>query len=712
MWWNSSIDESPSVFDDFEIHLSGAAVSRPHSLVHFHARDRDVIALLPLLLLYAAVVGGLVWKKPAWALGFVAITMPLICITVIGLWPVLFPPADGVADNGPPRGNPEQQSPSTNDPRPDQTTVSQASLQPFRPIQNQGDGYVQAEACRECHPGNFESWHDSYHRTMTQVATPDIVMGNFEGQTIDVGGGPYRVYEQDEICWGEIPNRILSGNAPGASGSSPVPLVMTTGSHHMQVYWFPLASGRMLGQFPLVYVKEIERWVPRHSCFLQPPGEPPGIEAGRWNNTCLQCHTTHPKQRLSRDFVFDTNVAEFGISCEACHGPGEDHIALHRSARTTRSSSISDPIVNPASLSHKASSQVCGNCHSINTHQQAATRNDGHAFRPGKQLEANRHLYRLNDASVAELQRRGQDPESFFDASFWKDGMVRVSGREFNGLVESPCFQRGEMSCLSCHALHQEPDDPRDATDWADDQLAVSMDSDKACLQCHSQEQYGMAHTKHSATSSGSRCYNCHMPHTTYGLLKGIRSHTVSSPSVLRDDIQAGRPNACNLCHLDRTLQWSSNWLNEWWKLEKPELDETQKTVSAGALWTLTGDASIRALVAWHMGWDAAKEIAGTDWSSRYLIELLNDPYDAVRYIAVRSLQSFEQLDVSAYDHLAPEADRRTALQTMIEQWNNRSSEVERRNEPALLIREGKIASDRWNTLLKRRDNRPIFLDE
>ena len=33
------------------------------------------------------------------------------------------------------------------------------------------------------------------------------------------------------------------------------------------------------------------------------------------------------------------------------------------------------------------------------------------------------------------------DDAGFIRDSFWADGMVRVSGREYNGLIESPCFK-------------------------------------------------------------------------------------------------------------------------------------------------------------------------------------------------------------------------------------------------------------------------------
>ena len=43
---------------------------------------------------------------------------------------------------------------------------------PYRPIQVAEDGYVSSTACRACHPAQYDAWHGSFHRTMTQVATP------------------------------------------------------------------------------------------------------------------------------------------------------------------------------------------------------------------------------------------------------------------------------------------------------------------------------------------------------------------------------------------------------------------------------------------------------------------------------------------------------------------------------------------------------------
>src|SRR5205814_10303265 len=119
----------------------------------------------------------------------------------------------------------------------------------------------------------------------------------------------------------------------------------------------------------------------------------------------------------------------------------------------------------------------------------------------------------------------------------------------------------------------------------------------------------------------------CHMPHTTYGLLKALRSHQISVPSVAVT-LDTGRPNACNLCHLDKTLQWTAARLQQWYGTPPPRLSDEQQTIAASLPWMLKRDAGQRALTAWSMGWAPARQASGQSWMPPYLGLLLDDPYD------------------------------------------------------------------------------------
>ena len=270
---------------------------------------------------------------------------------------------------------------------------------------------------------------------------------------------------------------------------------------------------------------------------------------------------------------------------------------------------------------------------------------------------------------------------------FWADGTIRVSGREYNGLLESGCYQRGDLSCLSCHAMHAS--DP-------DDQLGAGMDSDHACLQCHTAyERDIQAHTHHRPDSVGSRCYNCHMPHTTFGLLRAMRSHRIDSPSATTS-ATTGRPNACNLCHLDKSLQWAAGYLSAWYDAPAVELSPQAQSIAAALLWLLQGDAVQRAVTAWAMGWEPAWQASGKDWQARFLAELLIDPYAAVRFNAHRTLKQLPGYTDLNYDYIAPMADLRRAKSQALSIWaQERSTEPDRFGSAILINEAREVSRDR-----------------
>jgi predicted CXXCH cytochrome family protein len=583
------------------------------------------------------------------------------------------------------------------------------------PAENRPGGFVRSETCRSCHPDQHQSWHRTFHRTMTQQATPEAVRGNFTNVTLTLENEVYQLtrrgdefrVEMTDPDWKYV--RLLQDDSfrPG-QGPEPHPprvekrITMTTGSHHMQAYWVAGDFGNQQFSFPFTYLFEEARWVPRNDVFMLPP-EAPSLQQV-WNSDCLGCHATAGQpQQDPRTYVMNTRVAEYGIGCEACHGPGQEHVRansapLRRYARHRQHNGDST-IVNPARLSSQKSSEVCGQCHAARySRDHGKWLVEGTEYWPRKEIDAHRPLLRGRDWEQVD-PAADEMPAAHFSSLtgyFWRDGMVRVSGREYNGLVETPCFQRGAMSCLSCHSMHKMTD--------PDDQLARGMESDQACYQCHREFPGGLAqHTHHAANSSGSLCYNCHMPHTTYGLLKAIRSHQLTSPSV-KTSLDTGRPIACNLCHLDQTMAWTAKALHQWYRQPVPAIESDFAKLPASAVWLLRGDAGQRALIAWHMGWAPAKQASGTNWLVPYLAETLDDPYAVVRYVGQRSLKHLPGYEHLAYDYIAPVAQSVHAKSEILQRWNPGALPA-RENAKILLPRQ-------MSQLLQRRDHRRIELLE
>lgn len=592
----------------------------------------------------------------------------------------------------------------------DQSEMFQSSL----PLDQGPEGYVGGASCKECHEGEFESWHDTYHRSMTQVVGPETVVADFDRVRLEHNEEVFKLFKRNDEYWVRITDRqpVITGDAQGMYEQGiELRLSLVTGSHHMQVFWLPAFHGNMQIGFPFTWLIKDQKWVPRESAFIRDPHAVSKPEI--WNLSCIRCHVTagNPGQDLERDLTLSSS-ADLGISCEACHGPGEAHIAWQKELELSKTNAGSvpkgeDPIIHPEHLDHERSTQLCGQCHGMKWWDERENwRQTGFDYRPGDDLAQTTPI--IQPTKIDEqpwLQEMVDKNPNLLRDFFWSDGMIRVSGREYNGLLESACHVRGKMSCISCHSLHDS--DPNDM-------LAKGMEGNEACTQCHEGfEENLAAHTFHAPDSEGSKCYNCHMPHTTYSLLTAIRSHEIDSPNatVSRD---TGRPNACNLCHIDRTLSWTAGHLQSRYGHELPELEEHDQNVSSVVVNLLKGDAGRRALAAWHLGWESSIQISGTEWQPRFLAELLDDPYSAVRYVAHKALQRFPGFEQFDYDFVAMPEFLEKAQAKAIQIWDQQHQmrTGQQVGSSILLDSDGQVKQQLYAEILNARDDSPIRLRE
>jgi len=591
----------------------------------------------------------------------------------------------------------------------EQAIVLQQVRAEDHPIAVSENGYVGSDSCRECHEHNYDTWYDSYHRTMTQVASRQTSAASFDDVEIEFADP-----ELEKVTLRQNGDELSFETEEKDAMDQPQivrrPIVLLTGSHISQGYWYPSGQGRALKRFPFTYRIDLGRWIPDGANFLQPPGNHSHSDStGTWTQLCARCHTTSLHPRIDDNGIFDTHVADFGISCEACHGPGEQHI------ENVGLESDDLAIVQPEKLSPARSSEVCGQCHAATRFKSKEDfltwRREGLSYHPGDELAEYLHV---KDSDIH---------------TFWSDGMVRLSGREYNGLLSTPCFNHGDsarqMTCMSCHVIHPPEDDPRPVKEWANDLLKLNMDSNRpglqnneACTQCHEEyadEAFLTNHTHHEISSSGSICYNCHMPHTAWGLMRASRSHTISSPNVQESLDPVGRPNACNLCHLDKPLSWTAAALNRQYGHSEtfPRMSDDQREIAAGMLWALKGDAAVRALVSWGMGWQPARETAGTYWTVPVLANLLLDPYDAVRLTAFNTLKTIEGYEDLDYDFVGSQEQREAAVEWVLQIWQHqRQAEKWGASDSLLLDEAGQLKEAEMQRLLRWRDDRDVIIAE
>ena len=657
-----------------------------------------------------------------------------------------------------------------------------------------------SDTCRSCHPSEYASWHRTYHRTMTQPASPVSVLGDFDQVTLSDRGIEVRMEQEGDKFY------VHYLRAFENTDNQRQRIVMTTGSHSLQNYWVEGSNGA-LELVPFAWWVRGARWAPVSDTFLQP--SPHTHERVVWNGSCNYCHTTASVSKVNYELQSaNTEALELGISCEACHGPAKSHTRFYSNPMNRYLSYLSDEskeadtlnrkvgIVNPLELDHRASTAVCGQCHgSFMTRNAQQVNMEGDPFRPGQTLEATRDYLQigpdpfvngqvvirplahkspkltlriesgtLKDASILGLSNSGPIVEwdgstlekqisVLFDenefsakmlatnnvaqifpinwpsrqvdeifssmgldqnrpaprdfTAFWLDGTMRTAGREFNGIAISECYTEGELSCMSCHSMHHGSPSDMLASDIPGDGIA----SNHACIQCHTDIGQNMVdHTHHDAESEGSVCYNCHMPRTSYGLMGATRSHRIDSPNAMNTH-QSGRPNACNLCHLDRSLGWASENLTQWFAQPPLQPSEASSRVSAAIIGMLSGDAAQRSIYAWHAGWQPAMDQGRVaEWAPYVLSVLMEDDYSVVRYIAAESIRKFSGFEELDFDYVASPELRQGIVQSVLKQIND--GEPGTADEALLIDEDGWIDKGKVRDLLLQRDRRPIQIAE
>ena len=88
------------------------------------------------------------------------------------------------------------------------------------------------------------------------------------------------------------------------------------------------------------------------------------------------------------------------------------------------------------------------------------------------------------------------------------------------------------------------------------------------------------------------------------------------------------------------------------------------------------------------------------------------DPYDAVRYIAHRSLSRIEGYEDIEYDFVGPEERRDAIANEVLQRWEANRATRSRKERRLLIDSNGSIDARAWTQIFQARDNRPVNLEE
>jgi predicted CXXCH cytochrome family protein len=247
---------------------------------------------------------------------------------------------------------------------------------------------------------------------------------------------------------------------------------------------------------------------------------------------CDGCHS------VNYDIKTKT-VTEWNVGCEKCHGPGSEHV-LHPT---------SSNIVNTARQGYVAANDVCIQCHSQGRPLENPIAGKYYDWPVGFDVTK-----KLSDYWKLEEHKLGETTFTHFP-----DGTAHKNRMQGNDFVTSLMYTHG-VTCSTCHDMH--------GTENASN---LRKSAGVLCLDCHGPSSPNgphaptlEEHTHHKADSAGSDCIACHMPKVeqTIGDVN-VRSHTFRFVTPAMSEALK-IPNACNVCHADKTTAWATTALKTW----------------------------------------------------------------------------------------------------------------------------------------------------
>lgn len=396
--------------------------------------------------------------------------------------------------------------------------------------------YVGSNQCESCHKKEHREWMGSHHERALDVASPASILGDFKNAEFTSNGLTSRFYTKDGKYY------VHTQGVDGMMGDFQV--THTIGWYPLQQYLVPFPGGR-LQCLTLAWDSRSNTWfdlyedAPRKTddwSYWTNPGQ-------NWNSMCADCHSTNLLKNYSiPSDDYQTTWSEISVGCEACHGPGSNHLEWAKLPGEARHDRDNGLLVNTNTMNAREQAELCMFCHSRRT------------VTGDRQFE---HTDML-DSAVPRLLREGL---------YYGDGQIQDEVYVYGSFTQSRMFDKN-VRCTECHNVHS---------------LKRHKEGNALCLQCHSARIYDTKdHHFHKyqgeqgdpirskdgsilyEVGSGAQCTACHMPSTTYMGNDHRLDHSLRIP---RPDltITNGFPNSCDSCHRDKKTQWSADFIKKWY---------------------------------------------------------------------------------------------------------------------------------------------------
>ena len=365
-----------------------------------------------------------------------------------------------------------------------------------------GSEFAGSSTCRDCHSDLYYGWKSTMHPYKFLDASPETIKGDFtDNNTIGEGETQTRMSREGDSFY-------ISTVGPDGERRL-YPVLYLIGQFWRQHYVTEFKNGA-LHILPAMWNMKTKKWSDYKGIASQTPGSGKfwGDSNLTYQDKCTGCHNTESSINYDATTdTYDTEWAEKGISCEACHGPGKAHSLASKDEKI-------DTIINPSRIPDPdLAVMVCGRCHIRGTSPDSK-----YAYPMGYEIGDHLDFLFVEGPKLHDNDTSAANRQQYID---WKK-----SGHAREG-----------VKCWDCHTVHEQGKANRAMT---------KLPGSSLCLSCHEVNNTGV-HGIHSVNN----CVGCHMPATGKRAVQGdVHSHQfkVLYPSVNADTGKA-EMNSCSLCH-------------------------------------------------------------------------------------------------------------------------------------------------------------------
>ncbi|PQJ69742.1 tetratricopeptide repeat protein [Polaribacter butkevichii] len=365
------------------------------------------------------------------------------------------------------------------------------------------------QKCKECHQDQFDKWKGSDHDKAMDLADSVSVLGDFNNKKFTSQGVTSHFYKKGKDFY---------VNTEGRDGKyHDYKIIYTFGVTPLQQYIVQFPNGHYQC-LRTAWDSVKNKWFDLYPDFKVVHSEWLHWSRGglNWNNMCSDCHSTNVRKNYDQKTdSYNTKFAIINVNCEACHGPGKQHVSdVEKLGEKYVASGTFQMTTDTAP---RELVDECARCH-MRREQFSEFFNF-----EGTVLD---HYY----------------PQLLEERLYQADGQILDEDYVYGSFLQSKMYQN-DVTCTNCHDAHT---------------LKLKFDGNKLCAQCHVPEKFDTPeHHFHQPNTEGAKCINCHMPGRFYMGNDFRRDHSFRIP---RPDLSVkyGTPNACAGCHKDKDDVWAA----------------------------------------------------------------------------------------------------------------------------------------------------------